>query len=224
MKDIWRVAYAGTAKWLPRSCYSKISRAIRAFFARRILAACGNHPNIERGATFGSLVKLGNSSNIGYMCELHGEVTIGDYVMMAPRVKIYTVNHRTDDIDTPMILQGNEPVRPVKIGDDCWIGDSAIILPGVEIGSHSIVGAGAVVTKSCKPYSVLGGGASSMCKNEVALNLPCRRSEMKAIHPPIYFHFGAQEWCEYLVPRQVCGALYPFHNLITMPYGVGGVA
>ena len=57
-----------------------------------------------------------------------------------------------------MDMQGNEDPRPVTIGDDCWIGDGAIILPGVSLGSHSIVGAGAVVTKSFPAYSVLGGG------------------------------------------------------------------
>lgn len=80
--------------------------------------------------------------------------------MMAPRVRIYTINHRTTAIDMPMDLQGTEASRPVTINDDCWIGDGAIILPGVEIGPHSIVAAGAVVTKSFPAYSVLGGGAS----------------------------------------------------------------
>lgn len=157
LQNLWRVVYAATVKWLPRSCYSKTSQRVRGFFARRILMKCGASPNIERGATFGSSVKLGNCSNIGYLCEVHGDVSIGDYVMMAPRVRIYTVNHRTDDIDTPMILQGDEPSRPVTIGDDCWIGDGAIILPGVNIGPHSIVAAGAVVTKSFPAYSILGG-------------------------------------------------------------------
>ncbi len=156
-RDLWRVAYAASVKWLPRSCYSKSSKALRGFFARRILTSCGRGVNIERGATFGSGVSLGDHSDIGYMCEVHGEVAIGSHVMMAPRVRIYTVNHRTDDLDTPMDLQGNEEPRPVSIGDDCWIGDGAIILPGVEIGPHSIVAAGAVVTKSFPAYSVLGG-------------------------------------------------------------------
>lgn len=169
MQNIWRVAYAATVKCLPRSCYSKASQRIRGFFAKRILAKCGLSPNIERGATFGSLVKLGDCSNIGYMCEVHGDVSIGDYVMMAPRVRIYTVNHRTDDINTPMMLRGNEPSRSVTIGDDCWIGDGAIILPGVAIGPHSIVAAGAVVTKSFPAYSILGGGSSQAPENEATV-------------------------------------------------------
>ena len=156
-KNIWRVAYAASVKWLPRSCYSKFSKMLRGVFARRILASCGSEPNIERGATFGSEVSLGNHSDSGYMCEVHGQVQIGDHVMMAPRVRVYTVNHKTTAIDVPMDLQGNEHPKPVEIGDDCWIGDGAIILPGSKIGPHSIVGAGAVVTRSFPAYSVVGG-------------------------------------------------------------------
>lgn len=166
-KNIWRVAYAASAKWLPRSCYSSICKRIRGLFAKRILASCGSNPNIERGATFGCEVSLGDHSNIGYMCEVHGKVTIGSHVMMAPRVRIYTVNHRTDSLDTPMDLQGNEDPKPVTIGDDCWIGDGVIILPGVEIGPHSIVAAGAVVTKSYPAYSVLGGVPAKCIKTRV---------------------------------------------------------
>lgn len=156
-KKIWRVVYASSVKWLPRSCYSLISRKLRGVFAKRILSSCGLDPNIDRGATFGHEVSLGDYSNIGYMCEVHGKVFVGSHVMMAPRVRIYTVNHRTDSLDIPMDLQGNDEMNPVSIGDDCWIGDGAIILPGVHIGSHSIVGAGAVVTKSFPDFSVIGG-------------------------------------------------------------------
>lgn len=159
-KNAWRVAYAASVKWLPRSCYSHICKRLRGFFARRILESCGSDPNIERGATFSCETSLGDHSTIGYLCEVHGKVEIGSHVMMAPRVRIYTINHRTTAIDMPMDLQGTEASRPVTINDDCWIGDGAIILPGVEIGPHSIVAAGAVVTKSFPAYSVLGGGAS----------------------------------------------------------------
>lgn len=165
--DIWRVAYASSVKWLPRSCYSRVSMLLRGLFAKRILASCGSEPNIERGATFGSDASLGDHSNIGYMCEVHGEVSIGSHVMMAPRVRIYTVNHRTDSLSTPMDLQGNEEPRPVTIGDDCWIGDGVIILPGVEIGPHSIIGAGAVVTRSFPAYSVLGGVPAKCIKRRI---------------------------------------------------------
>lgn len=163
-KVIWRAICAASAKWFPRSYHSQLARKLRAWFAGKILYSCGKNVNIEKGATFGSSVKLGDNSGLGYCCELQGDVTIGNDVMMAPRVRIYTINHRTDDIYTLMRLQGNEPESPVRIGDDCWIGDGVIILPGVKIGSHSIVAAGAVVTKDFPDYSVVGGVPAKLIK------------------------------------------------------------
>lgn len=77
--------------------------------------------------------------------------------MMAPEVIILSSNHEFKDRSTPMIMQGQRREEPVVICDDVWIGTRAIILPGVKIGSHSIVGAGAVVTKDVPEYSIVGG-------------------------------------------------------------------
>lgn len=156
-KDVWRIVYASSVKWLPRSCYSNLSKASRAFFAKRILASCGKNVNIERAATFSKEVSLGNNSDIGYKCELHGPIAIGDDVMMGPEVVMYTRNHETSSLEVPMRLQGETVPNPIKIGNDCWIGHRVLILPGVQLGDHTIVAAGAVVTKSFPPYSVIGG-------------------------------------------------------------------
>ena len=55
--------------------------------------------------------------------------------------------------------QGDADPEPIMIGDDVWIGRRAMFMPGVEVGDHCVVAAGAVVTKSFPPYTVLGGGA-----------------------------------------------------------------
>jgi len=77
--------------------------------------------------------------------------------MMAPEVIILSSNHEFKDRSTPMIIQGQRVEDPVIVCDDVWIGTRAIILPGVTIGSHSIVAAGAVVTKDVAEYSIVGG-------------------------------------------------------------------
>ena len=64
--------------------------------------------------------------------------------------------HNIADPDMPIRLQGGGE-SPVAIGDDVWLGTRAIILPGVSLGSHCIVGAGAVVTKSFPDYAIVAG-------------------------------------------------------------------
>lgn len=158
-KDLWRVLYAATAKLLPQSTYCPPARALRGFFARRICASAGRGINIERGATFSSLCKIGDRSGIGVRCELHGEVHIGNDVMMAPECCFYTTNHRSCRTDMPMREQGDTEARPIVIGNDVWIGRRVMVMPGVTVGDHSIIAAGSVVTKCIPPYSVAGGGS-----------------------------------------------------------------
>ena len=76
---------------------------------------------------------------------------------MGTDVTIITRNHRFDRTDIPMMEQGFEEERPVYIGNDVWIGDRVLILPGVHIGDGSIIAAGAVVTKDVPPYSIVAG-------------------------------------------------------------------
>lgn len=80
-------------------------------------------------------------------------VSIGSHVFFGPGVQIYTATHPRDHIERRSLESG----RPVTIGDDCWIGGGAIILPGVSIGPRSIIGAGAVVTKSVPEDSIIIG-------------------------------------------------------------------
>ncbi len=77
--------------------------------------------------------------------------------MMGPRVTILTMNHDFSDTSRPMIEQGHTENRPVVVEDDVWIGVGVILLPGVRVGRGAVVGAGAVVTKSVAPWSVVGG-------------------------------------------------------------------
>ena len=82
------------------------------------------------------------------------EVTIGDNVMIAPNTLITTVNHPLN----PMGRRKHLGIaKPVKIGNDVWIGANVVILPGVTIGNNVVIAAGAVVTKDI-PDNVLVGG------------------------------------------------------------------
>ena len=80
-----------------------------------------------------------------------GGIKIGDYTQIAPNVVIISANH--DVYDTRKHI-----TAPVVIGKYCWIGAGAKIMPGVELGDWTVVGAGAVVTKSFpEGYCVIGG-------------------------------------------------------------------
>lgn len=158
--------YFNFAKHLPTSYsrFGKIGQRLRAWSASKFIAHCGQNVNIENGATITSLTAIGNNSGIGINARLHGEVTIGDNVMMGPDCIIYTSNHAFDRTDIPMNQQGFSSAKKVIIGNDVWIGGRVIILPGVKIGNGAIIGAGAVVTKDVPPYSIVGGNPAKILK------------------------------------------------------------
>lgn len=158
-RKIGAAIYYLVAKHLPPS-WSGLhmgQTALRRFCGKLMLESCGKSVNIESGATFSSKVTLGDYSGIGINAKIYGTCHIGKYVMMGTDVIIITRNHRFDRTDIPMMEQGFEEERPVYIGNDVWIGDRALILPGVHIGDGSIIAAGAVVTKDVPPYSIAAG-------------------------------------------------------------------
>ena len=163
---IGKIIYALIAKHLPVS-YSPIKigqKQFRALCARLILTKCGKGVNVEKGAIFSSKVELGNYSGIGIDACIDGKCIIGDNVMMGPHCIIYTRNHKFDDVSVPMCEQGMQPEKPVYIGDDVWIGGRVTILPGVHIGSHSIIGAGAVVTRDVPDFAIVAGNPATVKK------------------------------------------------------------
>ena len=165
-KLIGLALYHSIAKRLPCS-YSLIKigqKRIRAFCGKLILEKCGKNVNIEKGAIFSSRIELGDCSGIGKNAEIYGKCIIGNDVMMGPRCVIYTQNHAFDDITVSMNMQGLQEEKPVSIGDDVWIGGDVIILPGVKIGSHAIIAAGAVVTKDVPEWAIVAGNPATVKK------------------------------------------------------------
>ncbi len=62
-------------------------------------------------------------------------------------------------------INGQYPSQPVSIGNDCWLGANAVILPGVNLGTGCVIGANAVVTRSFPEYSVIGGVPAKLLKS-----------------------------------------------------------
>lgn len=158
--------YHAFAKKLPRS-YSGLNfgqTQLRRYCGKLMLRHCGEKVNIEKDAYFSHKVSLGDYSGIGVNAKIYGTCSIGNFVMMGEDCTIITRNHKHDRIDIPMMEQGFEDEKPVSIGNDVWIGDKVIIMPGVTIGDGCIIGAGAVVTKSIPPYSVAAGVPAKVIK------------------------------------------------------------
>jgi acetyltransferase-like isoleucine patch superfamily enzyme len=125
------------------------------------------HQTILKGYYQGKM-QIGDGTWIGQQCFLHsaGTITIGKNVGIAPGVKIMTSYHSEEGIQTP-ILHSKLIFKPVIIEDDVDIGIGAIILPGVTIGKGTQIGAGAVVNKTIKPYSVAVGVPAKIIKTRI---------------------------------------------------------
>ena len=159
--------YTIFAKYLPISYRTpfKVSKKIRGFFGGGILKYHGKNINIEHGAEFNGQCTCGDNSSVGVHCKLFGPVEIGNNVMMGPECIFYTINHKHDRTDIPMIAQGMTKPKKVIVEDDVWIGSRCIVLPGVVIGKGSIIGAGTVVTKSVPPNSIVCGNPGKIVRH-----------------------------------------------------------
>jgi len=138
--------------------YRDWAKAVRRMICRGMLARMGRNVTVEKNAQFGSgrHVEIGDNSGIGMNCRV-SHVRIGNNVMMGPDCVLLSANHRYDDLTTPMVEQGHEETQTTVIDDDVWIGTRVIVLPGRHLGAHSIIGAGAVVTRNVPPYAIVGG-------------------------------------------------------------------
>ena len=92
------------------------------------------------------------------------KITIGSHVLFGPGVQIYAASHPLD----PEIRKTLELSKPVSIGNNCWIGGGAIILPGVTIGNNCVIGAGAVVTKNIPDDSMAVGNPAKVIKKLIS--------------------------------------------------------
>lgn len=98
-------------------------------------------------------------SSIGqYIQAKNGIIFHGRNIRMGPGVKLISADHDVYDFDK------HTPAPPIEIGDNCWIGANAILLPGVKLGNHTIVAAGSVVTKSFPDNCLIAGVPARIIK------------------------------------------------------------
>ena len=141
--------------------YKKCKRLLRLFNATteeetqkreqiltELFGATGENPHIEPPfyCDYGCNVFVGKNFYANYDCIILDEnkITIGDNVLLGPRVCIFAAQH---PIDPDVRRLGVETSAPVTIGNDVWIGGNTVINPGVHIGNNVIVGSGSVYRK-----------------------------------------------------------------------------
>ena len=127
--------------------------------------------NVSVGTPFicdyGRNIHVGSNVSINMNCTFVdcNRIEIGDNVLIASNVQIYTAAHPVELAErlTPGWAPGDDEyfcrtyALPVRIGSGCWLGGGVIVLPGVSIGDGSVIGAGSVVTRDIPANSVAVG-------------------------------------------------------------------
>lgn len=113
---------------------------------------------------YGYNIHVGTNFYANFNCVILDvcEVRIGDNCFMAPGVHIYTATHPLNPFER---TSGAEYGKPVTIGNNVWIGGSAVINPGVTIGDNAVIASGAVVTKDVPSNVVVGGNPAKIIKH-----------------------------------------------------------
>lgn len=148
---MWAPIYKRTMKHCGQGVYLRpMSSDIKGYWNLSV----GDGTSIPKGSTI-------------YCTE--AECVIGNKVLFGPKPTIITGDHRIDiigkhiiDITVEEKLPEND--QPVIIEDGVWVGANVTILKGVTIGRGSVIAAGSVVTKSCAPYSIIGGVPAKLLK------------------------------------------------------------
>lgn len=130
----------------------------RRALVQELFASAGEGAYIEPPfhCDYGFNTTVGKNFYCSYDCAFLdcGAITIGDHVMLGPKVGLYAVNH---PIDPEVRATGLEYGKPITIGSNVWIGGSATVCPGAVIGNNVVIGAGSVVTGTI-PDNVVAAG------------------------------------------------------------------
>lgn len=136
---------------------------------KQLLGSVGN--NVSVGSPFicdyGRNIHIGTNVSVNMNCTFVdcNNITIGDNVLIASNVQLYTATHPVELSErlTPGWTSDSREyfcrtyALPIHIGNGCWLGGGVIVLPGVTIGDGSVIGAGSVVTKDIPANSLAVG-------------------------------------------------------------------
>lgn len=145
---------------------SKIYRSVRMDTPPYRRFSLGERSVVESFSCINNAVGdviIGDYTRIGLHNTIIGPVTIGNHVNLAQGITVTALNHNFENPDLRIDEQGVSTAS-VTIEDDVWVGANAVLLPGITIGTHAVVAAGAVVTKDVPPYTLVGGVPAKVIK------------------------------------------------------------
>ncbi len=138
----------------------------RTELLKELFGSTGEHLTVEPPfrCDYGSNTYVGENFYANFDCIILdvAEVHIGKNCLLGPRVCIYTPCHPLDPDERS---SGREFGKPVTIGDNVWIGGSAVINPGVTIGNNVVIGSGSVVTKDIPDNVVAVGNPARIIRH-----------------------------------------------------------
>lgn len=166
-KIICYALYRLLAKHIPRDVpvLGNWFHLLRRRLCRPLFFEAATVIGVGQGVDFdnGCFIRMKECANIGDFSLLsgnHGTITIGRHVMMGKQCIVLSQNHR-------YLEEGYDGFegKDVLIDDYAWLGHRVIVLPGVRIGKHAIIGAGAVVSKNVPDYAIAVGNPAVVKKN-----------------------------------------------------------
>jgi acetyltransferase-like isoleucine patch superfamily enzyme len=164
---VMRGSFASWGKHTQLGRHAKISGAEMIHVGNDVLLGEHIWLNAKDSGNDGEVtLYIEDGTYIGRFVQINAwhSVSIGRNVLIADRVYISDADHNHDDINEPISKQGDSFIGGVTLGDGCWIGIGAVILPNVTIGRNAVIAANAVVTKNVPDFAIVGGVPAKIIK------------------------------------------------------------
>lgn len=155
-----------------KNCLKSFGKSLKINDSVKILVpenlSVGDHVEFKQGVYIEAYsdITIGSNTHFAPYCVLYGPLEIGKNCAFAAHTTVASVGHGHSETTIPMVEQKTTS-KKVIVEDDVWVGANAVILGGVSIGKGSIIGAGSVVTKNVKPYSIMGGVPAELIRKRV---------------------------------------------------------
>jgi acetyltransferase-like isoleucine patch superfamily enzyme len=114
-----------------------------------------------------AVVEIGAGTKVNQRCFITAKrrIAIGRHVLFSNNVFICDHLHAFDDVETPVMRQGATEPRPVEIGEGTWLGINVVVMPGVRVGRHCVIGANSVVTADVPDFGVAVGAPARLVRS-----------------------------------------------------------